>query len=114
MTRMIGPVVIALVTGGSSVAMDVLEKQNVSVITAVSIACFVGTACLWLSRKFEIRDEKIQAVANQVELAAKTQADKVHASLECYNLALSQRLSTIEQQIKDMPCQDCRPTRKQK
>ncbi len=93
MTHLIPPVVIAAIAGATSVVSDTIESHNVSIITAFGIAGAVGTGCLWVSHKFEER-----------AVEAKEQALKVERALEAYNLALSQRLSMIEQKLKDLPC----------
>ncbi len=56
MTRFIGPTVIAMATATADMGTRLIENQPIGLVSAVTIACFVGTACIWLEKQFRLRD----------------------------------------------------------
>lgn len=89
MTRFIPPILIGSATGAADVASRLIEQQPVGVTTALTIACFAGSACLWLAGKFSQRD----AASAEIALALAKSNDETH-----------QRLAAIERAVKDLPC----------
>lgn len=49
---------VAAVTAAGAAVGDSIEHHNVSVATVVSVAVFVGTASLWLGRKFQSIEDR--------------------------------------------------------
>lgn len=84
MTRLIAPLAIAVATAGADMGTRLLEGQNMGIASAVTIAAFVGTSCLWLDKQFRVRDER----------RAERDAN------------IGERLARIEQQLDDLPCVD--------
>lgn len=82
MTRLIPPILIGAATGLADAGTRLIEQQPVGITTAITMATFVGGACIWLSRQFEKRDQ----------LTAER------------DLQLTARLVAIEQSLKDLPC----------
>lgn len=93
MTRIIPPVLIGIATGAADVGSRLIEQQPVGATTAITIACFVGTACLWLANKFEQRDRR-----------EGERHDQIAADLARSNREFGERLASIERALKDLPC----------
>jgi hypothetical protein len=99
MTRIISPLLIGASTGAvADAGATLLEHQSVGVVTAVSIACFVGTFCMWIAHKFEKQDRDLKI--HNLQLASE---------LSTYHVQVAERLARIEQSIEDLPCSNCTP-----
>lgn len=98
LTRIIPAAVIGTVTGLAQAGSNLIEHNAIGLPTAGCVACFVGTACFWLSRQFAKRD---QVRAEREMVLANTLAE--------HNRTVGERLSSIEQALRDLPCKGSRP-----
>lgn len=86
MTRFIPPVVIAVATGTGETIGQWLDKQPISITSALGLTIFVGSACLWLERRYG----KITGKFNE--------------RLSDLEIELSNRLTRIETEVRNLPC----------
>lgn len=82
LSRLIGPVLIATGTTAADASGKLLEGHDVNIATAMTIAVFAGSACLWISRQFARRD--MAEAERTVHIEAK--------------------IARLEQKIDDLPC----------
>lgn len=98
LTRIIPAAVIGTVTGLAQAGSNLIEHHDIGLTTAASVSVFVGMACFWLSRQFAKRD---QVRAEREMVLANTLAE--------HNRTIAERLSSMEQAIRDLPCKGPRP-----
>lgn len=86
LTRFIPPLLIAAATGGAEAIGQWIDKQPISITSALGLTMFVGSACLWLERRYGKISETMRQRISDLEIE------------------LGTRLTRIETEVRNLPC----------